>query len=185
VVASNPLIIDLDRIPEGQPLAVSFADSLPQFLEVLRSIAESKGAEVFGAAELQLESWPGRVDVTGHINVTADTTCVRCLHRFPLKFEREIVHILVRSLGRHDGDEEMELQSNDLDRSLIIGTSVDLAEVLREELLLGMPMKALCDADCKGICVGCGIELNTESCTCEPEADERWSALAALSGNDN
>jgi uncharacterized protein len=131
-----------------------------------------------------LESWPGRIDVTGHINVTADATCVRCLHRFPLKFERKIVHILVRSLEPAVGDEEMELQSNDLDRSLITGTSVDLAEVLREELLLGMPMKALCDEDCKGICPGCGNELNTEPCTCKPEIDERWSALSALGGND-
>jgi len=179
------MMIDLDRIPEGQPLAISFADSLPQFHQVLRSIAESKGSKVSGAAELQLESWPGRVDVTGHINVTAETSCVRCLHRFPLKFERKIVHILVRSLERPVGDEEMELQRNDLDRSLIIGTSIDLAEVLREELLLGIPMKALCDVDCKGICAGCGVELNTESCTCEPEIDERWSALADLSSSDN
>jgi len=179
------MIIALDRIPEGEPLDLSFNDKLPAFSEMLRSIAESQGAKVSGEAKLQLESWPGRIDITGRIQISADMTCARCLNRFPLQVERKIVHILMQSLEGPDGDEEMELHSGDLDRSLIDGKSIDLAAVLREELLLGMPMKAVCDEGCKGICAGCGVELNTESCKCKAETDDRWSALAGLKAGDN
>jgi len=179
-MAGSPLLVALDRLSEDEPLALSFTETLPAFSEVLRSVAESNNAEVIGKAELQLESWPQRVDITGRIEVRADTTCARCLTRFPLKVERPIVHILVRSLERLGGDEEVELTSADLDRSLLTGPNIDLAEVLREELLLGMPMKAVCADECKGICSGCGVDLNSEQCICKPVVDERWSALAAL-----
>jgi len=184
-MAKNPLLIDLEQIPEGEPLAISFDQALPEFLAVLRSAAESQGAKVSGRANLELESWPGRVDVTGGIQAELDATCARCLVRFSLKVDRKIVHILVSSLEGPDGDEEIELQSHDLDRSLITGTTVDLGAVLREELLLGMPMKATCADSCKGICSGCGAELNSEPCICEPEIDQRWSALAALKTDEN
>ena len=65
------------------------------------------------------------------------------------------------------------------------GTKIDLGEILREEVLLAMPMKAVCDEGCKGICSGCGAELNDEECRCEPEIDERWAALGALKTGDN
>jgi uncharacterized protein len=181
---ARPMTIKLDRIPEGEPLDVIYSDTLPAFNEMLRAIAESKGSKVFGEAELQLESWPGRVDVTGWIRVRADMTCVRCLNPFPLEVERKIVHILMRSLEGIGGDEETELTGADLDRSLIKGDSIDLAEVLREELLLGMPMKAICNEACKGICAGCGVQLNDEACICKPKVDERWGTLTALKAED-
>ena len=184
-MAKSPLVIDLDRIPEGEPLALSFDDALPEFVSVLRSAAEGQGTCVSGRADLELESWPGRIDVTGGLQADLDATCARCLVQFSLRVDRKIVHILVSTLEGPDGDEEIELHSNDLDRSLITGTTVDLGAVLREELLLGMPMKATCTDSCKGICGGCGAELNTEPCICEPETDERWSALAALKTDEN
>jgi len=184
-VAKSPLVVDLERIPEGEPLALSFDDAIPEFVAVLRSATESQAARVSGRADLELESWPGRLDVTGGIQAALDATCGRCLARFSLKVDRKIRHILVSTLEGPDGDEEIELHSHDLDRSLITGTTVDLGAVLREELLLGMPMKATCAESCQGICGGCGAELNDEPCTCEPEVDQRWSALAALKVDEN
>lgn len=184
-MAKSPLVIDLDRIPEGERLALSFNDTLPEFLAVLREGSESQGAKVSGRADVELESWPGRLDVTGDLQATLDATCCRCLARFSLNVDRTIVHILVRSLEGPDGDEEIELHSHDLDRSLITGKSVDLGAVLREELLLSMPMKVICTEACKGICGGCGAELNTEPCVCKPEIDQRWSALAALQTDED
>ena len=61
-----------------------------------------------------------------------------------------------------------------------MGDTLDLAAVLREELMLAMPSKPLCTVDCKGICAGCGAELNVAKCTCPPKIDARWSALATL-----
>jgi len=180
VVASDSLVVLLDQLSDEEPLQLSFDESSPAFNTVLRGAAESAGSAVSGSTQLQLESWPQRVDITGRIQVKAEATCVRCLTRFSMEFERKIVHILVRSLERPSGEEEVELSSNDLDRSLLEGNRIQLGEVLREELLLGMPMKAVCREDCEGICAGCGAELNDEKCLCKPQVDERWAALAAL-----
>lgn len=44
--------------------------------------------------------------------------------------------------------------------------SIDLAEEIRQETLLNLPRKILCREDCKGICLGCGVNLNKEQCQC-------------------
>ncbi len=45
--------------------------------------------------------------------------------------------------------------------------SLDLGEDIRQELILRQPMKVLCRADCKGICLRCGTNLNKEECRCQ------------------
>ena len=178
--------IRLDQLPEGEAVAFRFDESHPDFAEVLLSVAESKSAPMKGATELRLESWPERLDIVGQIQARGPFTCVRCLTRFEMVVERHITHILVRNLDVADSsEEEIELNRSDLDRSELRGDSVKLADVLREELLLAMPMKAVCRDECEGICSGCGVELNNESCICKPQIDERWAALAALKTDES
>lgn len=43
---------------------------------------------------------------------------------------------------------------------------VEIDNDVREEILLNFPMRFLCKADCKGICRGCGVNLNSETCKC-------------------
>jgi len=58
---------------------------------------------------------------------------------------------------------------------------IDLEPLLREHTLLAIPMKPLCDPDCKGLCPHCGVDLNEESCACEAERiDPRMAALKDL-----
>ena len=57
-------------------------------------------------------------------------------------------------------------------------SSIDLAEDVRQMVLLAVPFKLLCRDDCRGLCTSCGADLNTGPCTCPPEpADTRWEAL--------
>ena len=44
---------------------------------------------------------------------------------------------------------------------------VDVGEDIRQEMILSVPQRALCSKDCKGICAGCGADLNTEKCKCK------------------
>lgn len=182
MVDSKALIIELDRIPE-EGLALSADDSDPTFAAILRDVAESDNAKVTGRAEVQLELWPSRVDVRGRLEAQAQLTCVRCLNRFGHELERDIYQVLLRQPEEHE-DEDVELKRSDLDRTELEGDRIDLGELLREEFLLAMPMKALCSEECKGICSGCGAELNTEDCNCKPEADPRWAALAGLKAEE-
>jgi uncharacterized protein len=58
---------------------------------------------------------------------------------------------------------------------------LDLTEVVRQNLLLSIPISPVCDSQCRGLCPGCGANLNEEACTCHrEEGDPRLSALREL-----
>ena len=61
------------------------------------------------------------------------------------------------------------------------GPVVDLAEVAREQVDLALPLRVLCRDDCRGLCPGCGADLNREACRCTSVGgDERFAGLARL-----
>ena len=66
------------------------------------------------------------------------------------------------------------------DRLLLDDGAVDLSELARETFILNMPSKTLCREDCRGLCSGCGVNLNYEKCRCKKEVDPRLAALAKL-----
>src|SRR6266404_3874944 len=50
-----------------------------------------------------------------------------------------------------------------------------------EQLLLALPLKVICQSDCRGLCPNCGANLNHEDCRCETHAtDPRMAPLARL-----
>mgnify|MGYP000559119389 CR=1 FL=1 len=57
---------------------------------------------------------------------------------------------------------------------------VDLAELARDAFILDMDTKTLCSEDCKGLCPGCGVNLNREPCRCKKQVDPRLAKLASL-----
>jgi uncharacterized protein len=174
----HPLKIPVEEIAEGgEPFQVD--DSLPQFAALLAEAGE--GGDATGRAQLVLERWPQRVDVVGTLTAELSQTCVRCLRSYRQSIERDVFQILTRRAeGSPGAEEEMELHPGDLDRSSIVQGNVDLEALLAEEIQLALPLKPLCAEACKGICQGCGAELNFEPCTCEPETDPRWGALKGL-----
>jgi uncharacterized protein len=71
-------------------------------------------------------------------------------------------------------DEEVEVGFYD-------GGGVELRDVIREHVLLSLPMRKVCSDVCKGICPECGQNLNQAQCQCEVKAaDDRWAALRNL-----
>ena len=58
---------------------------------------------------------------------------------------------------------------------------IDFTDILNEMVILNLPIKNLCKEDCKGICAGCGADLNENKCQCkEAESDVRWDELRRL-----
>ena len=59
--------------------------------------------------------------------------------------------------------------------------SLLLEDVLREQVLLSLPVRTLCKPDCKGLCQRCGANRNSQACSCEDgPSDPRWEALSGL-----
>jgi uncharacterized protein len=90
--------------------------------------------------------------------------------------------LLYRPAGSDIGeDKEVELQDRDAAISYYEGEGLELAEIVREQLLLAIPIKTVCREECKGLCPHCGKNLNSGECECAQGAsDPRWEALKSL-----
>jgi uncharacterized protein len=63
---------------------------------------------------------------------------------------------------------------------------IDLADDVRQTVVLAVPLKLLCKEECKGLCPRCGADLNKELCICPPEAlDARWETLRRFREENN
>jgi len=62
--------------------------------------------------------------------------------------------------------------------------SFQIDDLVRETIILALPLKPLCSEDCKGLCPVCGTDLNKSQCNCiKKETDPRWEKLKGLLGN--
>jgi len=57
---------------------------------------------------------------------------------------------------------------------------LELDQMIYENLVSDIPIQIRCREDCKGLCSGCGVNLNDGTCECEPGADPRWDSLRSL-----
>lgn len=101
--------------------------------------------------------------------------CDRCLDMFTQGLEAtyQIVYVFEGATAHTEDTEGIELQVLPADANLI-----DLADDVRQYMLLGVPLKLLCKEECAGLCPTCGANLNTHPCSCVREAtDPRWEQL--------
>jgi uncharacterized protein len=106
-------------------------------------------------------------------------TCDRCLKGFesPYKLFFE-VHYRSKPEDFPLEPEEEVITEGETEIIYYQGDALDIAEQVRQTVLLSVPMRALCREDCRGFCGRCGCDLNVEQCRCaEPPTDPRWSAL--------
>jgi uncharacterized protein len=79
-----------------------------------------------------------------------------------------------------DGAAEAELhqlEEDDFGVVRVVGDEIDTAPLIAEQVLLALPMKPLCKAECAGLCPTCGVDRNVERCQCAPATDTRWAGL--------
>jgi DUF177 domain-containing protein len=118
--------------------------------------------------------------VRGQLEGTLDLTCSRCLESFSHPVAAEFDLLLVPAPDTVAGEDE-ELSPADLDLDYYSGEVVDLESLLREQIILMIPVKPLCDEVCKGLCPQCGANLNRETCNCRSEAvNSPFADLAKL-----
>jgi uncharacterized protein len=110
------------------------------------------------------------IRIIGTLTTTAECPCSRCLETARLTISRPFdLFFRERDAAMFDEDEEVELEEEDTRTAFFTGTKLAIADVLREQVLLALPMKVLCRVDCKGLCPVCGMNLNSGTCTCSRE----------------
>lgn len=114
----------------------------------------------------------------GQIQGQVEGTCARCLEPFGIVLDQLSQFVLVPEPPQFA---ERELAADDLALSYYAGEEVELSPLFVEQAILALPTRALCDEDCRGLCPGCGVNRNRESCGCgTPAPDPRLAVLRRL-----
>ena len=100
----------------------------------------------------------------GRISGNVIGHCGRCLEEYTFPLDADFNVVLVPKTD--EVAPEAELSDDELDLSVYEGDVIDLAPLLREQVILALPTRPLCDDRCKGLCSSCGVNLNLESCRC-------------------
>jgi uncharacterized protein len=118
--------------------------------------------EAQGSAEL-LPNTLGEIRIRGHLKVSMRCECDRCLEpaEFPVDSSFDLFY---RPEVDKDYDAEVAIDEGESEIAFYEGGGIELKDVLREYILLAMPMQRVCRADCHGICPICGQNRNLVSC---------------------
>ncbi|MBO4854338.1 MAG: DUF177 domain-containing protein [Oscillospiraceae bacterium] len=126
------------------------------------------------AVDGRVENRAGVLTCSLQASTVLASVCDRCLDAFDE--EKTVSYSCVLAEERQSEDNE--------DIVLLEHDEVDLSELARSAFILGMDTKTLCSPDCKGLCGGCGVNLNREACRCKKQIDPRLAALAKLLDKD-
>ncbi len=173
---------------KGAAVKVRLDDIPPEGLEVEfrdnRATAGDLGPQVCGLpsapwVRVCLERRGDLVLGKGRYRSKVEVACSRCLRPGELDLEGP-VEWLFRPPEPAAGD-EIQLGEDELDVTFYQDGELDLAQALRDELGLALPIAPLCRDDCPGLCPACGKPLEDGACQCRPrEIDPRWAKLAEL-----
>lgn len=110
--------------------------------------------------------------VEGKLEGGIVTTCARCLEEFGLALQIELAELFYYPPSKAPEPTNYVIQETGV---------LDLVEPVRVEFVLSLPIRALCRADCRGLCDQCGENLNLGLCSCaEDKIDPRLAALWRL-----
>jgi uncharacterized protein len=122
------------------------------------------------------------IRLRGRLSAKLELQCARCLEPIRQDVKRDF-DLLYRPLGADAGRDELSVTDAEAEIGYYQGEGLELADVLREQVLLALPLKITCRADCKGLCPQCGKNLNQEQCSCTTDVeDPRWAALKQVRG---
>jgi uncharacterized protein len=123
--------------------------------------------------------------LVGSVEATLDLACGRCLEdfRFPVATSFDVLYL---PHADNAGEGDLEVEDDDLTTAYYRDDEIDLAQLVREQFYLAIPMKPLCRDACQGLCPQCGTNLNVESCDCRADwTDPRLGGLKSLLDKGN
>lgn len=151
-------------------------DIPPGEIEYGSEITQRSVLHAEGTAQLLNHSL-GEIRIRGTETVTVEAACDRCLEpaTFPISKQFDLVYVPAEEAA---AGSEHEVDEAGIEVGYYSGGGLPLNDVLREVVLLALPMQFICNEECKGICPNCGQNRNEQPCDCRAEAvDDRWSKL--------
>ena len=161
------LRIDLSALRNGP---IEMAQAVPASDTALEGLEFQLVGDVRLTGRL-MEAGPGSYYWHGQLSARVSQPCRRCLGSVAVDVTRALEVLYTEDESAED-PAAYSISSR--------ATDIDPGEAVKEELILAVPDFVLCDEGCRGICAGCGVDLNAGDCTCKLEPDQRWAALDAL-----
>jgi len=164
--------LELRKIRFDETFAPGLIDFTGEDLE------QSSPLRATGVAELADSE--GQVRVQGTYTVEMEAVCDRCLvrSRFPLNAGFDLYY---RPASEVPQEDEVEIDAGEAEIGFYEGGGLELEDILREQVVLALPMQRVCSESCKGICPVCGKNRNEVACDCRvQQTDDRWGALRGL-----
>jgi uncharacterized protein len=154
-------------------------DGFQQELEfpiALHDSAEPDTAHAF----IRVFKFGKKVLVEGNLKVSVSLQCSRCLNAFSYPIDTTFRDEL-NPVEEFQKEDQQELTGKELDLGFYSNDEINILELIKEQVMLSVPMKPLCSADCQGICSQCGKDLNERGCECTArEIDPRLAPLGKL-----
>jgi len=173
-------VFDLEREP------IEFDLELAPGAVDLGDLAEQQGPLIASGRAEVLHENRGPKEIVADIRLRGrfagnfQTPCARCLEPVALPLAGDY-DLIFRPLGADADAPERSITADEAEIGYYQEDSLALEDVLREQVLLSLPVRTLCKPDCKGLCPRCGINRNSQTCSCEEgPSDSRWEALAGL-----
>ena len=169
----EPVDFDL-RIPAG---AIDYGEEAQQ----QGTLATAGRAEVIhehrGPRDIVAD-----IRLKGQFGGNFQVPCARCIEPVEIPLAAEF-DLIFRPLGADADAPERSITAPETEIGYYQKDSLALEDVLREQVLLSLPVRTLCKPDCKGLCPRCGMNRNIQRCSCEDgPSDPRWEALGGLRG---
>ena len=109
-----------------------------------------------------------------------EVPCARCVEPVEIPLAAEF-DLIFRPAAADAEATERSITAPETEIGYYLKDSLLLEDVLREQVLLSLPVRTLCKPDCKGLCPRCGANRNSQACSCEEgPSDPRWEALSGL-----
>lgn len=171
------MFFDIKQLELGKILFdKTYAPGVIEFFDP--QLRQTEPIESSGTAELKQALM--EIRVVGHVKTRMEVACDRCLETILIPIDADF-DLIYRPAAYMPEGEEVEVPASEVEVGFYQGEGIDLKDVLREQVLLALPMHRVCREDCKGICPVCGQNRNTAECACRQElTDDRWSALKNL-----
>ena len=113
----------------------------------------------------------GSLELSAKVCAELIFECDRCCDEFAEEFECSFTEVLKKELGTDSDDKNP-------DAIYFEGNSVELDDIVLNNILVELPLKHLCKDDCKGLCTECGQNLNHGECGCDIRStDPRFDVL--------
>ena len=116
------------------------------------------------------------IQVRGHISGTMEAACDRCLEQTEIPVDVDF-DLPYRPMEEIAHEEEVGVSEDELKVGFFSGDGVNLSDIVREQVLLAVPMKVICQPDCRGLCPVCGANRNVRQCDCSLQHEDSPFAI--------